>query len=171
MLLQNIGIPIYLSVVSRLHGSAVALPKFVKGLLYSVPYAASVYITYGQSNAAYLFTFVTALWVMAFKNTSTEDGFQGEGRINPLSRMATPVALLFNIQRNSKAYDFIYWMFKGGLTSLLPALLIMNPWIFLTSLLGYALAYRIGYSFLPLAYATTCGELLGGLISGVGFLI
>lgn len=131
------------------------------------------------------------------KITGHADGFQNYVRDNFLSKYISYVTNLLRINRNSKLYDSIFWAVKGGLIALAPAIILSNPYLFITSLLGYPLAYHLGFNYLgyqklkgepskegnfnvppylplpkKLHYAPTeWGETLAGFFAGLGFLL
>ena len=162
----NYLIPPYMALTSRMHGGLFHLPKILNATLYAAPYVIAVFLAFSNS----LLALCTLAWCILWKNTAHEDAFEGAGRAGaPLSYIAEPVAKIFNADRSTKTYDFIYWMIKGFLIALVPALLLHNLWLLFFSTIAYAVSYAIGYK---IGYAdTVIGESLGGFIAGLGFLM
>lgn len=155
--------PIYLSIISRICGSEC---KWLGLFLYPIPY---ILLTNNYIEQIFIF-----IWVFMFKLTGHADGFKDYVRNNFLSRFVVPIANKLNINRNSQKYDFLFWFIKGGLIVLLPAILTKAISLFLYSAIGYPLAYFIGYNILNnkfFKYPNTWGEILGGFIAGLGFIL
>lgn len=160
-MIEYLAIP-YLAATSRLHGSAFPTPKWLEAGLYAIPYGLAVGWWYGVP---------AALCVALVKNTSHHDGFEGLGRIARLTPIAMFIAKPFGIERDSKAYDAIFWAVKGGLMALVPAVLCASPAMFLASAIGYPLAYWLHYNVLSrITTRVQWCEWLGGAFAGVGFI-
>lgn len=174
-------IPLYLAAVSRLAGSPY---KWAGVALYPLPYVLviSSHIDLSNKIAAFCYLFGAYAWVFALKLTGHADGFRGYVRDNTLSRLAVPLADVFKIDRNSQAYDAIFWSIKGGLIAAIPAAIIavftasyaLPLAIFCASFCGYPLAYWLGFNVLngKLRQPNTAwGEMLAGLFAGLGFIV
>jgi hypothetical protein len=148
--------PLYLAAVSRWHGSAIPTLKVLEGVMYAAPYTVlSGY--YAAQNGASMVT-IGAITVaclaatIAAKNTGHADGFKNYVRDNPISY----IAKLFPVDRNSQAYDAIFFAIKGAAIAAFTTAVIaytskdytLAASIFCASFCGYPLAYWIGYRFL-----------------------
>lgn len=176
----EIAAPLYLSAVSRLHGSNEAVLKPLKAAIYSAPYAILVF----------LFTDIwlaLAVWGVsgACKNIGTAEGFRNKTRDNWLSRVSAFLCEVFSFERNSVYGDWVYNNLKGILIVILPSLIIAphSPHraasIFIFGATGYPFAYWLGFylwcyvpylrnrydSYVPVA------EWLSGLFAGIGFVV
>lgn len=149
---MNYLIPVYMALVGRVCGTRF---KYSGLFLYPVPYVLLV-------NNIYL-AILTFAWVFAWKNTGHADGFKDYQRDNFLS----PLVGLFRLNRDSVAYDALFFSIKGGLIALLPSLLTGNIYIFVASLAGYPLAYYLSFKY---SGNSAIGEFGSGFISGLGFI-
>lgn len=174
-------IPIYLAAASRMAGDARL--KWLGVVLYPWPYVCVVYGAITANSVVYsiLASTVCYFWVLLWKISGHADGYRGYVRDNTLSRGAIPLSEFLSIHRNTAAYDAIFWMIKGGIMALCPAVIIavfaadypLAGALFVTSAVGYAAAYWLGFNVLNKRLGmvnTAWGELLAGFFSGMGFL-
>ena len=155
--------PLYLALSSRLAGSRF---KWLGIALYPIPY---IYGYNYSQNTINLITIITVIWIAVFKAAGHADGFKDYVRDNALSRLAAPIGSRLGIDRNSQAYDALFWAIKGGLIPLIT----LNPALIATSAIGYPTAYWLGFNHLHRRFGlvnTAWGELLAGLFAGMGFL-
>jgi len=183
---MSILYPLYLGFASRIAGSKY---KYVGLLMYILPY--------GLIQDNIYFGLLSIIWVFAWKITGHADGFQDYQRKNFLSPFVSKFTNKLNIDRASHLYDSIFWLTKGTLIALLPAVLSLNPYILIASAIAYPLSYHLGFNYLGIMKVkgepytvgnlnipprlklpsklwlapTVWGELLGGVISGLGFMI
>jgi hypothetical protein len=159
-----------MGLASRLHGSSIKTPKILDGILYALPYALFVLISFPLASG-YIYATLSLIWVVIWKNKGHADGFQNYVRDSSiLSDIAIALTKPFKVDRNSKTYDFVFWSVKGFFICALPALLLQNFMMLLFGTFAYAIAYWFGYRFMK-SWATETGEFLGGVIAGLGFLI
>lgn len=169
-------IPPYLAICSRWHGSAIPTPKVLEATFYAAPYVAVSgyymaqngleWVEYGALAACLVAT-------IAAKNTGHADGFKDYVRDNPLSKIVS----LLPLDRNSQAYDAVFFGLKGLLIASFTAFIaayhgayVLAASLALSSAIGYPMAYWLGYALAPRKRQTMTGELLGGFIAGLGFL-
>ncbi len=141
---MNWLIPLYMGLVSRWHGSEIRTPKSLEAFFYMLPVG---WLLHEALVNPWLIALAIILGIV-FKNTGHADGFQDYERDQPLTPIAVFIALFFKVERESKAYDFIFWTIKGALMMLLPAILLGSFWVFLFSALGYSIAYYLGFNWL-----------------------
>jgi len=172
--------PLYLSAVSRWHGSAIPTPKLLEGAMYAAPYA--VLSGYHMAhNGASMLTIVTITVAClaattAAKNTGHADGFKDYVRDNAISKYVVFLSGLFGIKRDSQAYDALFFGVKGFLIAAFTAIIAayfaeykQAAALLLSGAIGYPLAYWIGFNFMPKKKQTMTGELLSGFFAGFGF--
>lgn len=166
--------PIYLAIIGRVCGMPVW--KWVGLPLYAAPYAAIVWLL-----SAPLYAPIAFAWVFVWKLTGHADGFRNYVRDNTLSKVSAPLSKLFGIERNSAAYDALFWAIKGAVIASIPSVALayhtgayaLPAALFCASFCGYPLAYYLGFYALNRRFGlvnTAWGELLSGFFSGLGFL-
>jgi len=132
---------------------------------------------------------LVAAWVWGWYRTGHADGFEGTVRDNFLSPISKWIAKEFEIDREGRVYNFLFWTIKGFIINIMLPLVIhhteyINASLFLTILymivgtlsfpIGYWLAYRISEhidedSPLHPFSGIVLGELLSG--AGVGYAL
>lgn len=147
--------------------------------LYTAPYVIAVYLSTGSA----ILSALTAINVFMWKITGHGDAFRYLERDNTLSAVVVPFTEFFDIDRTSKTYDNIFWMFKGTLIALFPAIVLGCAPLVLFSAFGYPIAYRLGFDVLGLWEGKTTsflpkylwfnslvwGEFLAGIFASIGF--
>lgn len=159
----------FMAIAGRLHGwGGFKGCRPLSQVMLAIPFALAVFLS---THVGWQST-ITLILTYAAVTTGTADGFNNTVRDNAtVSNIAVILSKPLGIERNSEAYDNIFWAVKGILISL-PAAMFLPlsiPFI-LISLLAFPVAYSIGYHFTGRWY-TQVGETLSGAILGLALMM